>query len=160
MKWSNWGRRLCQVYTMPFLCMILAACSPGDNKPDLSERDVNQASALLRSNVMCEFLVKYRIGSVRLLAREGEYHHQLGNVIAGAINFEIDQFRSDLDLAFSEDMNDILSSKSGGKYEEIMERDFRALQNILKKDYGFSYPDCDMVISMSEAFIQQKGLLN
>lgn len=160
MKLNQLGQGLRQWHAILFLSLTLAACSPGGGKPDLSERDVDQASALLRSNVMCELLVNYRIGSVRLLARDGEYHHKLGNVIAGAISFEIDQFRSDVDSAFSEDMNDILSSKHGDKYEEIMERDFRALQNILKEDFGFSYPDCDMVISMSEAFIQHKGLVD
>lgn len=160
MKLNQLGQGLRQWHAILFLSLTLAACSPGDGKPDLSERDVDQASALLRSNVMCSLLVNYRVGSVRLLARDGQHHHQLGNVIADAIQFEIDQFRRDMDLALSADMNDILSSKYSDKYEEIVEREFHKVQGYLKEEYGFSYPDCDMVISMSEAFIQHKGLVD
>lgn len=160
MKVIFWGCGLRRLSAILVLGMTSVACSPGDEKPDLSEQDVNQASALFRSNVLCEMLVKYRVGSLRLMARDGQYHHQLGNIIADAINIKIELFRRDADSAFSSDLNDILGSRHGERYEEVTERLYRDLQGDMRNQYGFSYPDCDMVISMSEAFIQQKGLLN
>lgn len=137
-----------------FMSLLLSACSP-----QLSDEDIKQAKSLIMSNALCETMVKYRVGTVFLLARNGEYHRELANKIGDAIDFDVKALRNDLDLAFGDDLNDLFRSKSKDEYDlAVMEMFSDIQENIIMTRFGYSYPDCNMVMSMSESFITKNKI--
>ena len=132
---------------------FLVACAPS-----LEGNDVNKAKSLAMSNMLCEALVNYRVGQVLLSARDGAHHKNLAEIIGEAVGLDISDTRKKLDVALGEDLSELFNSRSKDEYEVVVMNMFSEIQEGNMQKYGYSYPDCDMVISMSEAFIDQNSL--
>lgn len=150
----NTCRTYLYVFAVVAMTAFTVACSP-----TLDENEMKKAKSLAMSNIICESLVNYRVGQVLLLARDGKHHKELGETIGNETDLDVQDTRQKMDMAFGEDLNKLFNSKSKDEYEVVVMDLFSYTQeNIIKMEFGYSYPDCDMVISMSEAFIDQNNL--
>lgn len=152
-KGNNCRTHLC-VFSVVVMAAFTVACSPA-----LDENEMKKAKSLTMSNILCEALVNYRVGQVLLLARDGRHHKELAETIGNKTDLDVQDTRQKMDMALGEDLNELFNSRSKDEYEVVVMNMFSEMQeNIIKNKFGYSYPDCDMVISMSEAFIDQNNL--
>lgn len=142
------------IFAVVVMAALTVACSP-----TLGENEMKKAKSLTMSNILCEALVNYRVGQVLLLARDGGHHKELAETIGNETDLDVQDTRRKMDMALGEDLSELFNSQSKDEYEVVVMNMFSEMQeNIIKKKFGYSYPDCDMVISMSEAFVDQNNL--
>ncbi len=69
----------------------------------------------------------------------------------------LDDFRAMLDVAFKEDIQKLTGrlSYDREKLNRFAEKFYGLFQSKLDEHYGYTYPDCEMAFSMSEAFLAQ-----
>lgn len=141
--------------------ILVSACgSP------LSKEKIAEAETLVMTNAMCEVMGMYRISTFKLNLMHPQQHKDMAYAIydgAGLSGFSkskaknLDDLRGQLDVAFKEDVQELSGKMNHGRQEinHAAEGMFSGLQDWLKKDYGYAYPDCEMAFSMSEAFLSQ-----
>jgi len=134
-----------------FLLIILTGCSKS-----LEGEDLKKATVLYDTNVMCSILVKYRVGQVSLLALNGDKHDQLAEKLRSiGADHRNDDFRQRLDEALEDDLERIFAQFEKHEHERIVTGIYEDSQDGYLKKHGYSYPDCDMAIAMSEALIER-----
>lgn len=129
---------------------ILAGCSP-----DFEGEDLKRAQALIKTNMLCSIMVKYHVGQLSVLALDGERHDKLvARLQALTDDYLTGDFRKKLDEALSDDLEKLFKLSDSEAYEGYIEKLYLKIQRQLQEQKGYSYPDCDMAIAMSESLLE------
>lgn len=137
------------------LFLLVAGCGP-----KLAGEDEDVAQSLIIANMVCQNFANYKVGVQSLRVRPGMLHRELAKRIADhlAYEYDVDKESEALIATLREDLEELFNSEQGKDYEAFVESIFRTSQIHSKEIFGYSYPDCQMVSSMSQTFIDQKGL--
>lgn len=136
-----------------FFLVGVLGCSP-----NFEGSDADKAKALIDTNVFCSILVKYRVGQVSVLALNGEKHDRLAKRLWRSVtDYRLDHFRQRLDESVNKDLENIFSDSRSEAYEAHVADMYQQIQQVLKEKWGYSYPDCDMAIAMSESLLESNS---
>lgn len=129
---------------------ILSGCSP-----DFEGEDLKRAQALIKTNMICSTMVKYHVGQLSVLALDGDRHDELiARLQSLTDGYLTNDFRERLDEAMSDDLETLFKLSDSESYEVYIKKLYLDIQRKLQEQKGYSYPDCDMAIAMSESLIE------
>ena len=133
--------------------VFLVGCSPS-----FKGEDLNRAKALIKTNMLCSIMVKYRVGQVSVLAMDSEKHDRLvARLQASSDDYLVGDFRGRLDTAFFDDLEKVFKRSDSDTYEGYVAEIYDKLQAGMQENHGYSYPDCDVAIAMSESLLEKNS---